>query len=219
MEEQGIIVAGLLAELHGVGAERPVEAPAALRRQIVAEIFVLDDRLVDDEVQPLDVGELLLGNSGKRVAMLDDRYVPAARRLLRAQRGDDVGARLLGPFGARLDHAAGRQRADGHVGTKHEQLVVALRQRELDVGILPRLDACARARRSPPTRTPHLASALRAPPDAYTAASCPNGSERKARVFRRLAAADRNAGVPFEAMAVDRARRRAEARSAPRASA
>ena len=99
-----------------------------------------DDRLVDREVEPLDIGELLGAStpgSSLRCSMIGD--LAAARRLLRAQRGDDVGARLLGPVGARLDHSAGGQRSDGDVGPQHQQLVIALRRRELDVGILPRL--------------------------------------------------------------------------------
>ena len=66
-------------------------------------------------------------HSGQLVAMLDDLHVAAALGLLRAQRGDDAGAGLIGPVGARLDHPAGRQRADGDVGPQHQQLVVALR--------------------------------------------------------------------------------------------
>jgi len=104
---------------------------------------VLNDRLIDREIEPLDIGKLLLGHAGKLVTVLDDGHIAAAAGLLRAQRSDDVGARLLGPLGARLDHAAGGQRADRHVGPKHQKLVFALRQSELDVGILPRLHASA----------------------------------------------------------------------------
>ena len=75
--------------------------------------------------------------------MLDDLDVPAALGLLRAQSGDDAGAGLVGPVGARLDHPAGGDRADRDVGPKHQQLVVALGRSELNVGILPRLDAAA----------------------------------------------------------------------------
>ncbi len=101
------------------------------------------DRLIDREVQPLDVGEFVPRDAGKLVSPLDDRHMAAKRRLLGAKRGDDVGSGLLGPVGPRLDHSAGRQRPDMDVGTKHEELVVALGQGELDVGILPRLNACA----------------------------------------------------------------------------
>ena len=94
VDEQRIVVAGLLAEPHRVLAKRPVEALAALGRQIVAEIFVDDDRFGDGGVQALDVGQLLRRDAGKLVAVLDDRDVAAVRRLLRAKRRDDVGARL-----------------------------------------------------------------------------------------------------------------------------
>ena len=183
MEEQGIVVAGLLAELHGVRSERPVETPAALGRQIVAEIFVEDDRLVDREIQPLDVGEFLLGDAGKLVAPLDDRHIAAERRLLGAKRGDDVGARLLGPVGARLDHSAGGQRADMDVGTKHQQLVVALRQGELDVGKLPRLHAGAQRGARRKSDRKRLPTCAYAPPQHGLAPSCPNRRAKKSPCF------------------------------------
>jgi hypothetical protein len=102
---------------------------------------MLDDRLVDGEVEPLDVGQLLLGHPGELIAVFEDGDVAAARRLLGAQRIDDAAARLVGPVGARLDHAAGCQRADGDVRPEDEQLVIALRRRELQVGILLGLHA------------------------------------------------------------------------------
>ena len=60
--------------------------------------------------------------------------LPPRAGLLRAQRLDDAAAGLLGPVGARLDHAAGGQRADGYVGAENEQFVVARRRGELHVG-------------------------------------------------------------------------------------
>src|SRR6185437_3241955 len=148
VEEQGVIVAALLPQPHRVLPKRPVETAAALRRQVIAEIFMLDDGFVDDEVEALDVGKLLLRDSGKLIAVLDDGELSAARGLLGAQGGDDVGARFLGPFGARLDHPASRQRPYRDVGAKHEEPVIALRRRELDVGELPGLDAAAERDRS-----------------------------------------------------------------------
>src|SRR6185503_7817929 len=86
MEEQRVIIAGLLAELHRVGAERPVEALAALGGKRIARIFGVDDRLVHGEVEALDVGQLLRGDAGKVIAMLDDRDLAAVARLWRAKR-------------------------------------------------------------------------------------------------------------------------------------
>ena len=134
------------------------------------------DRLGDDEIQPLDVRQLLRAHARQLGSALDDLDLAAPRRLLRAKRGDDVRARLLGPVGARLDHSTGGERTDRHVGPKHQQFVIALRRRELDVGILPRLDAGAerhgsreRKRKTPlthlnppggrPCFPPHLLSA------------------------------------------------------------
>src|SRR5206468_7081549 len=84
---------------------------------------------------------------GELIAMLDNLDVTAACYLLGAQRGNDAGTGLIGPVGARLDHSAGGQRAHGHVGTENEQLVVAARRSELNVGILARLDAGAERNR------------------------------------------------------------------------
>jgi len=73
--------------------------------------------------------------------VLDDRHLAAPRQLLRPQGGDDRASRLVGPVGARLDHSAGGQRPHGDVRTKDQQFIVAGRGRELQVGILPALDA------------------------------------------------------------------------------
>ena len=75
------------------------------------------------------------------------RTLPPRAGLLRPQRGEQVGPRLLGPVGARLDHAAGGHRSDADVGPHHQQLVIALRRRELDVGILAGLDAAREQQR------------------------------------------------------------------------
>jgi hypothetical protein len=50
---------------------------------------------------------------------------------------------LFGPVGARLDHAAGGERADLNVGAHHDEAVIALRRLEFDVGHLPRLHAAS----------------------------------------------------------------------------
>jgi hypothetical protein len=47
----------------------------------------------------------------------------------------------FGPVGARLNHAAGGDDADGDVGPHDQQFVIALGRRELDIGILLGLDA------------------------------------------------------------------------------
>ena len=135
-----IVVAGLLAERDRVLAERPVEALAALGRQIVAEIFVKDDRLVDRRsaaARRRRVSSAL--TPGKLVAALDDqspcrRGRPAAR----------ASAAMMLPRACSVQSARGStippvvSELDGHVGPQHEQFVIALRRGELDVGILPR---------------------------------------------------------------------------------
>ena len=142
VQEQGIVDSrSCWPKRDRVGAERIVEPAAALGRQIGAEIFVQRDRIADRAMQPLEVGDRVGADPGQLVAPLEDRDIAAAPGLLRAQRGDEIGARLLGPVGARLDHAAGGDRADRHVGAHHEQFVIALRRRELEVGKLARLDA------------------------------------------------------------------------------
>jgi hypothetical protein len=162
MHEESIIIAGLLPEPDCVLAERPVEALAALGRQIFAEIFVKDDRLADRIEQPLDLGDFLVGDSRQLVAPLEDFDLAAASALLRPHRVDDVLARLLGPVGARLGHAARGERAHGHVRPEDQKLVIALRRRELHVRILLHLHARAqrhtRSKREGEPQFPHRIS-------------------------------------------------------------
>ena len=147
---------------------------------------MLDDRLVDGEVQSLDVGQLLLGHPGELVAMLENGEVAAARCLLRTERVDDAVACLVGPVGARLDHAAGGQRADGDVRAEHQQLVVAARRGELDVGELARLDAAGehagpqyKCKTPPRHRTPFPESAPPPSPTQYFAFFMPQGQAKE----------------------------------------
>src|SRR3954452_15119317 len=64
MKEERIIVPRLGAEPHCIVADGPVEPVAVLGRQIIPEIFVDDDGLIDRGIEPLDVGQLLLGYAG-----------------------------------------------------------------------------------------------------------------------------------------------------------
>ena len=63
--------------------------------------------MADRGMEPLKVGDSLGADAGQLVAALQDLQVTAAFRLLGAHGGDDVGAGLLGPIGARLGKAAG----------------------------------------------------------------------------------------------------------------
>ena len=61
--------------------------------------------------------------------------------LLLPERLDEVRPGLFRPVGTRLDHTAGRHRANVHVRTENKKLVVTLRRSELEIGNLPGLDA------------------------------------------------------------------------------
>ena len=150
-------------------AKRPVEALAALGRQDNRrDICGATIEWSTAQFSRSTSASSCAVNAGQLVAVLDDRHLAAARGLLRAKRVDDAGARLLGPVGARLDHAAGGQRTDGHVGAEHQELVIALRRRELDVGILLRLHACRRETLRRQQRNAKLRLRITDPPKGRT---------------------------------------------------
>jgi hypothetical protein len=101
VEEEGVVHARRLAELHRFLAERPVDAPAALGRKLGPEIFVKRDRSADGGVKPLQVGDGLLADAGNPAAGLEDPGPAAAAGLLLGERLEQIGPRPLGPVGAR----------------------------------------------------------------------------------------------------------------------
>ena len=92
-------------------------------------------------MEPLQLRDRLGIDARKRVAPLHDQDIAAPRGLLGSERGEQLGPRGLGPIGPRLDQSAGGDRPDADVGPHHEQLIIALRRREFDIGILAGLDA------------------------------------------------------------------------------
>ena len=82
-------------------------------------------------------------NAFQAGAIVEKDGAASALGLIAAKRIDEMGAGLLGPFGIGLDQAAGGDGSDLDDRAHDDQVIVALRRGELDIGILAGLDTAA----------------------------------------------------------------------------
>ena len=112
-------------------------------------------------------------------AILEKDGAAAALGLIAAQQLEQLGAGLLGPFGIGLHQAAGGDGSDLDDRTHHDQVIIALRRRELDIGIVGGSGRSRRAPKTPPKREEAMPCPCAGPSTSPSGLSIGHGKDKE----------------------------------------